>query len=448
MRQLDKLMARRIPGERPDLELTAWLETLPVGLREKMGSIGLLDADRVASAKPLRDHLNDYKRSLVDSGATPEYAQKTFHRVTAILDGVGVTFLSELDAAAVRHFLADKRAKRADDTKGLASKTTNHYLAAVKGFSAWLVKERRALTNPLAHLSGMNAKADRRHVRRPLEPDELRTLLTVTRNAADHFGMTGEERYWMYRLAVETGLRANELRSLTRASFELDGSEPTVTIDAASAKNRRAATLPLRPDTAGELRAFLAGKHPMVGVFRLPRPENIVQMLRGDLKTAGIPYRDDVGRVADFHSLRVTFATMLLRSGVDVRTAKELMRHATINMTADVYACTLRGSLNEAVKRLPDLSTVQTEQLRATGRKTPIRAWRFAWRFLAPNRSTGCAVVQRRRRWTPIRNLRRKQALTMHRWALQRMKTPAVADPRYHPQGDSNPCRRHEKPVS
>jgi len=112
---------------------------------------------------------------------------------------------------------------------------------------------------------------------------------------------------------------------------------------------------------------FLTGKHPAAWVFRLPRPENIVQMLRGDLKTAGIPYCDDVGRVADFHALRVTFATMLPRSGVDVRTAKELMRHATINMTAGVYACTLRGSLNEAVKRLPDLSTTQTEQLRATG---------------------------------------------------------------------------------
>ncbi len=74
-----------------------------------------------------------------------------------------------------------------------------------------------------------------------------------------------------------------------------------------------------------------------------------------------------MGRVADINALRVTFATMLLRSGVDVRTAKDLMRHATINMTADVHACTLCGSLNEAIKRLPDLSTPQTEQLRATG---------------------------------------------------------------------------------
>jgi len=93
-------------------------------------------------------------------------------------------------------------------------------------------------------------------------------------------------------------------------------------------------------------------------------------LLRGDLKVAGIAYRDDAGRVADFHSLRVTFATMLLRPGVDVRTAKELMRHATINMTADVYACTLRGSLNEAVKKLPDWSAPPREAIQATGTET------------------------------------------------------------------------------
>ena len=50
--------------------------------------------------------------------------------------------------------------------------------------------------------------------------------------------MAGVQRYWLYRLAVETGLRSGELRSLTRVSFDLNGSDPTVTIAAASAKNR------------------------------------------------------------------------------------------------------------------------------------------------------------------------------------------------------------------
>ncbi len=74
-----------------------------------------------------------------------------------------------------------------------------------------------------------------------------------------------------------------------------------------------------------------------------------------------------MGRVADFHSLRVTFATLLLQSGVDLRTAKELMRHATVNMTADVYACTFRESMENAVGRMPSFSGCEVEQLRATG---------------------------------------------------------------------------------
>jgi len=381
-RKLERLVSLRSANERPDATLTRFLENLPAKLRRQLARIDLLDGSSVAATKPLREHVENYERALTDGGATPQYVQKTVNRVKAILDGTGAVFLSELTGGAVSRFLAERRAN------GLAVKTSNHYLAAVKSFGNWLVRDRRVSEHPLIHLSAMNSRADRRHVRRPLEIDELRRLLTAARSGPELHGMTGDERYWLYRLAVETGLRSNELRNLTRSSFALAGSDPTVTIEAGAAKNRKAATLPLRPDTASELRALLANKLPSAGVFRMPRPETIVSLIRRDLANARaawiaeaatdaererrigstiLSYRDDDGRVADFHALRVTFASQLLGSGVDVRTAKELMRHATINMTADVYACTLRGSLSEAVKRLPDLSTPQTEQLRATG---------------------------------------------------------------------------------
>jgi len=53
----------------------------------------------------------------------------------------------------------------------------------------------------------------------------------------------------LYRVAVETGLRQSELRSLTRVSFALDASPPTVTVQAGCSKHRRQDVLPLRPDT-------------------------------------------------------------------------------------------------------------------------------------------------------------------------------------------------------
>ncbi|MBI3835858.1 MAG: site-specific integrase [Planctomycetes bacterium] len=371
--KLQELVSLRIADASPDRELTRWVESLPDRIRTRLGEIGLLDADRVASTKPLADHLTDYESSLRDSGATPDYVRKTAFRIRTVLDGVGAAFLTDLSAARVSAYLAELRTKgrevkQPDGTtirKCIGAKSSNHYLASLKSFANWLQQERRISENPLAHLSALNAKTDRKHVRRALDQNELQRLLTAARTGPMRFKVSGEDRYWLYRIAVETGLRSNELRTLTRSKFELAGERPTITVEAANAKNRKAATLPLRPDTATELRAFLSNKLPTAAVFKLPRPENIVVMLRRDLEAAGIPYRDETGRVADFHSLRGAFATMLLQFGVDVRTAKELMRHSTIAMTADVYACTFRETLHDAVRKLPSLAGNESQRMRA-----------------------------------------------------------------------------------
>lgn len=55
--------------------------------------------------------------------------------------------------------------------------------------------------------------------------------------------MTGPERALLYRLAIETGLRVRELKSLKVSSFDFDSN--TVIIQAAYSKNRRESELPL-----------------------------------------------------------------------------------------------------------------------------------------------------------------------------------------------------------
>ena len=105
---------------------------------------------------------------------------------------------------------------------------------------------------------------------------------------------------------METGLRAGELRSLTRASFDLDAEPPTVTVAAAYSKRRRDDTLILRSELAEDVRAYLCGKAPATVAFKLPKPNMIIRMFKADLEAAGIPYRDDVGRVAEIGSVNVT----------------------------------------------------------------------------------------------------------------------------------------------
>jgi integrase len=353
-RRVQKLSDLRAAGDTPDAEMTKFLDGLPSKQRDRLCELGLLDEAAQQSKTLLTVHLEAFRRALRDRGATPIHVQKTCARVTTILKGTDATTIRTLTAESVAQYLAGRR-KLSRKAKGLSAKSSNHYVSAAKSFCEWLVETNRARHNPLAKLGKLNVDSDRRHIRRALEADEVATLLEKTRNGAECFGLSGEARFWLYTLAVETGLRSSELRSLTRASFDL-GENPTVTVAAKDAKNRTAASLPLRPATVEGLRTFLAGKLPAAAVFKFPRPEQIVQMFRVDLKAAEIDYRDSVGRVVDFHALRSTFASLLLRSGVDVRTAKELMRHSTIALTADVYAVTMRGSLAEAVSRLPSFA--------------------------------------------------------------------------------------------
>ncbi len=179
--------------------------------------------------------------------------------------------------------------------------------------------------------------------------------------------MSGPERAMLYRVAVETGLRAAELRSLTRASFDLNATPPIVTVQAAYSKHRREDVLPLRSDTAVNLRAFLSGALPAAQAFHVPTRRNVAPMFRADLKAAGIPYRDDSDRVADFHALRHTFITNLANSGVHPKVAQALARHSTITLTMDRYSHSYIGEQSEAVAALPDLTQATAQEMRATG---------------------------------------------------------------------------------
>ncbi|HUY31631.1 MAG TPA: hypothetical protein VMV69_02550 [Pirellulales bacterium] len=136
--------------------------------------------------------------------------------------------------------------------------TSNHRLGAAKAFTRWLVRDRRAPDNALAHLSAMNAKVDVRRERRTLDPAEFVALIEAARRGEAFRELSGPDRALLYMLAANTGLRANELASLTRASFNLEGDPPTVTVEAGYSKRRRRDVLPLRADLVVRLCPFLS----------------------------------------------------------------------------------------------------------------------------------------------------------------------------------------------
>ena len=124
----------------------------------------------------------------------------------------------------------------------------------------------------------------------------------------------------LYVVAVNTGLRASELGSLTPECCELDGDHPLVRCEGGYTKNRTEAVLPLRRDLADELAVWLADKPADKPVWpgKWAKGRHGAEMIRIDPPSprgygvpsqtpADVEYQDDRGRVADFHALRHTF---------------------------------------------------------------------------------------------------------------------------------------------
>ncbi len=204
-----------------------------------------------------------------------------------------------------------------------------------------------------------NTATDRRHDRRELDATELRRVLSSARNSQHPFrSLSGVDRFHLYATACGTGFRASALASLTRESFDLTGTPPTVTLAARHAKNRKTKVQPLPPDLADLLRGYLAEKPACQPVWggTWARDHRGAEMLRLDLEAAGIPYAvegADGPLFADFHSLRHSYLTLGGRAGIDLRTLQELAGHSTPVLTAR-YSHRRLHDLAGAVQKLPN----------------------------------------------------------------------------------------------
>ncbi len=347
---------------------------------------GLANPYEAHAKRPLTEHVTDWHAALLAKGNTKQHADESRNRVLRIVESCGFKRWGDVSSSRVQSWLGEARKGDA----ALSAQTANYYLQAFKGFCLWCVKDRRAAESPVKHLVSFNVETDRRHDRRAFEDDELRTLLATTRNGPTRFGMTGPDRALLYKLAAMTGLRAGEIRSLNVASFDLDGDSPTVTVGASYSKRRREDVQPLRRDFTSELRSYLADRNSTDSVFNMPHPNRLAIMLRADLRLGRskwirsvqdrsdrrerqeicfLNYRDNAGRVLDFHAFRHTFITNLTRGGVHPKDAQTLARHSSITLTMNRYTHTARGSVAKALDALPSLDEPRSEheRMRATG---------------------------------------------------------------------------------
>ena len=187
----------------------------------------------------------------------------------------------------------------------------------------------------------------------------------------------GDRLYAAYHTLLLTGLRWGEMLGMQRPDLDLTAKTLTVrrclvevkhpethkvTLDYHSPKTRKSgATIPLDDDLVKSLKAHLARqaqeKLSFVGDYN---PENLVFCTEDGkriwprnfntrwekmLKKADLKYRKP-------HSTRHTFCTLLLGAGEDLVTVSELARHASIQVTGDIYSHVIDRTKRKAVGKL------------------------------------------------------------------------------------------------
>ena len=317
---------------------------------------------------PMVDHLKAYRQHLTTQNDVAKHVGQTCSAIEKVLEGCGFKTFDDLQVASVENWITEKR----QGTR-FGIKTANYHTKALKAFLNWMVRDGRAPSNPLKHLAELNAKVDVRRQRRSLSHEDFTRLVEAARKGKPYRGLSGPDRALLYEMAAYTGLRKEELASLTRTSLDLDAAPPTVTVAADKSKHRDEDVLPIRPDLADLLRDWMPAEGPLwPGTWH----ERASKMLQIDLAAARkawieevapaerperersdrLAYKDERGRYFDFHAQRGQFVSNLARAGVHPKVAQQLARHSTIHLTMANYTHLETADLCSGVQALPTLA--------------------------------------------------------------------------------------------
>jgi len=235
-----------------------------------------------------------------------------------------------------------KNAKRPEGEHGLETSTRARKIATIRSFYKYLNAKAKVLDeNPMQDLDTPKA---RQSLPRYLTLEESVRLL----ESVD--GENAERDFCILTLFLNCGLRISELCALNLTSIREDrltvigkgNKERTVYLNAAcQGALEDWLAVRDRSGAADPYALFITRKHTRV------TKDGVHYMIKKRLAAAGL----DSSKYSA-HKLRHTAATLMLQSGVDVRTLQEVLGHEHLN-TTQIYTHVNNDSLRSAAEATP-----------------------------------------------------------------------------------------------
>lgn len=264
-------------------------------------------------------HLRTERR--LSEGTTVAY-ERDLSRACALLGQAPPLAWREIGSAHVRHAVGQLR------RQGLGARSIARFLSALRTFFRYLNREGVVAANPAADV---RAPKPERRLPNTLDPDEAGALLDGG-HSDDPVAVRDQA---LFELLYSAGLRLAETVGLDMG--DLDLREGSARVEGKGARTR---IVPIGRPARGALERWLKVRPALASpetsaVFVSRRGgrlsgRSIQARLRGRSRDRGL------GRAANPHALRHSFATHLLESSGDLRAVQELLGHADIS-TTQVY---------------------------------------------------------------------------------------------------------------
>ncbi|MDD2889263.1 MAG: tyrosine-type recombinase/integrase [bacterium] len=218
---------------------------------------------------------------------------------------------------------------------GFDNSTANRKLSALRSFFKFLVEKGTIAKNPAA-----NVKAPRKESKLPsFLTEESAEKLMDTENLSPRDRAILETLYG-------TGVRASELIGMNIGS--LDFVNETVTVLGKGSKERK---IPLTRTAIYVLKSYLANRNMMerdAPLFLNKYNQRLSQRGLQNIVNKHIRMVAELRRMSP-HTLRHTYASVMLNKGCDLRTIQELLGHASIAST-QIYTHLTTEKLKQAYK--------------------------------------------------------------------------------------------------
>ena len=280
-KQLKALISYRSSNQFIPIELNQWIDGLSAEFTQRFAAWGLIDSSKLASQQDINVLLAEWQKQFENKERSTQHIQQEVTKVKRMFELCGFNGILDINAEKIADVLKELRetgyklklkepkiisGKKVYSKKVKVTKATcNHYRKSMVTFVNWLLKTDRLDKNPLKTLDRLHLTEQDVSKRRAITLEEVGRLLDAALNGLPYQGISGYDRYLIYKTALSTGMRAGELKKILVSDIDRLGH--TIRLRADITKNKTARVIPLTEDLFELIQAYTRLKHPTAKVF-------------------------------------------------------------------------------------------------------------------------------------------------------------------------------------